>query len=69
MLDGVLVVFSLVPFGLLLFFWKVFPQDGGIHPIYRKSGIEMIGKRTDVKDAAAPRRPHMREVGHKYKEP
>jgi hypothetical protein len=54
-----LVGFSLVPLGLLLLFWRRFPRNSGIHPIYRQSGIESMDKRTEVQDATA-RRPHMR---------
>lgn len=57
MFDFLLVRVSLVPLGLLLFFWKVFPEDGGIHAIYREPGIETIDKRSKVQDAAVTRRP------------
>lgn len=62
MLDFLLVGVSLVPLGLLLFFSKVFPNDCGIHPIYREPGIETIDKRSKVQDAAVTRRPPRREV-------
>jgi hypothetical protein len=35
MFDFLLVGFSLAPLGLLLLFWRVFPHDRGLHPIYR----------------------------------
>lgn len=66
MFEFLIVGLSLVPLGLLLFFWKVFPQDRGIHPIYRESRTERIGKRIEVQDAAA-RRPSMRDIEHKGK--
>ena len=61
MYDYLLAGFSLVPLGLLLFFWKVFPRDHGIHPIYRESGVKTIDERTEIHGAAARRAP-MREV-------
>ena len=67
MFDFLLVGVSLVPLGLLLFFWKVFTEDGGIHPIYREPGIETIDKRSKVQDAAVMRRPPRREVGRNGK--
>jgi hypothetical protein len=36
-LDLFLAAISLAPLGLLLFFWMMFPDDRGIHPIYRDS--------------------------------
>jgi hypothetical protein len=56
-----LAALSLAPLGVFLLFWRMFPRDRGIHPIYRESGIETIEKRTEVKDAAA-RRPPIGEV-------
>ena len=40
-----MVGFSLMPFGLLLLFWNMFPEDHGVHPIYRKSGVNMEDKK------------------------
>jgi hypothetical protein len=34
-LDLFLAAISLAPLGLLLLFWVMFPDDRGIHPIYR----------------------------------
>ncbi len=61
MFDFFLGALSLTPLGLFLVFWRMFPRDRGIHPIYRESGIETIEKRTEVQDAAA-RRPPIKEV-------
>src|SRR3954453_11197255 len=36
-LDLFLAAISLAPPGLLLLFWRMFPDDRGIHPIYRDS--------------------------------
>jgi hypothetical protein len=36
-LDLFLAAISLAPLGLLLLFWRMFPDDRGIHPIYRDS--------------------------------
>jgi hypothetical protein len=36
-LDLFLAAISLAPPGLLLLFWRMFPNDRGIHPIYRGS--------------------------------
>ena len=44
MFSLVLVGFGLAPLGLLLLFWNMFPQDRGIHPIYRGSGVETLDK-------------------------
>jgi hypothetical protein len=52
--------------GLSLLFWRMFPRDRGVHPIYRESGIETLDKRTEVQDAIA-RSLHMREVERKGK--
>ncbi len=61
-----LAALSLAPIGLFLLFWRMFPRDRGIHPIYRESGTETIGKRTEAQDVTA-RRLHMKEVGRKCK--
>ena len=61
MFDFFLAALSLTPLGLFLLFWRMFPRDRGIHPIYRESGIETIEKRTEVQDVAA-RRPPIKEV-------
>jgi hypothetical protein len=66
MFDFFLAALSLAPFGLFLLFWRMFPRDRGVHPIYRESGIEMIDTGTEVQDAAA-RRPQMRKVERKSK--
>jgi hypothetical protein len=57
MFDFLLLGLSLAPLGLLLFFWRVFPRDRGIHPIYRESEIETTGKRTEVPDTCRTIRP------------
>ena len=44
--DFSLAALSLAPLGLFLLFWRMFPRDRGVHPIYRESGIEMIDKTT-----------------------
>ena len=36
-LDLFLAAISLVPVGLFLLFWRMFPDDRGIHPIYKDS--------------------------------
>jgi hypothetical protein len=66
MFDFFLAALSLAPLGLFLLFWRMFPRDRGIHPIYRESGTEMTGTGTEVQDATA-RRPQMREVERKCK--
>ena len=38
-LDLFLAAISLAPLGLLLLFWRMFPDDRGIHPIYRDSRL------------------------------
>jgi len=38
--DLFLAAITLAPFGLFLLFWRMFPDDRGIHPIYRDSSIE-----------------------------
>jgi hypothetical protein len=48
-----LAALSLAPLGLFLLFWRMFPRDRGIHPIYRESGTETIGKRTEAQDVTA----------------
>jgi hypothetical protein len=40
MFDFFLAALSLAPVGLLLLFWRMFPRDRGVHPIYREAGIE-----------------------------
>jgi hypothetical protein len=40
MFDYMLVGFSLAPLALLLLLWRLFPDDRGIHPIYRDSGMK-----------------------------
>jgi hypothetical protein len=66
MFDLFLAALSLAPVGLFLLFWRMFPRDRGVHPIYRESGIEMIDNGTEVQDATA-RRPQMRTVERKGK--
>jgi hypothetical protein len=66
MFDFFLAALSLAPFGLFLLFWRMFPRDRGVHPIYRESGIEMIDTGTEVQDATE-RRPQMRKVERKSK--
>jgi hypothetical protein len=66
MCDFFLAALSLAPLGLLLLFWRVFPDDRGVHPIYRNSGIETTNKRIELRDATA-RRLHMRDVERKGK--
>jgi hypothetical protein len=66
MFDFFLGALSLAPLGLFLLFWRMFPRDRGVHPIYRESGTETIGKRTESQDVSA-RRLHMKEVGRKRK--
>ena len=55
MFDFVLATLSLAPIGLFLLFWRLFPRDRGVHPIYREAGIEMIDNRTEVQDMTARR--------------
>jgi hypothetical protein len=50
MFDLFLAALSLAPLGLFLLFWRVFPRDSSVHPIYREPEIETIGKRTEVQD-------------------
>jgi len=66
MFDFFLGALSLAPVGLFLLFWRMFPPDRSVHPIYRESGIEMIENGTEVQDAIA-RRLHMRELERKGK--
>jgi hypothetical protein len=61
MLDLFLAALSLAPLGLFLLFWRVFPRDTAVHPIYRESEIEATGKRTEVPEMT-PRRLHTRTV-------
>jgi hypothetical protein len=65
-LDFFLAALSLAPVGLFLLFWKMFPRDRGVHPIYRESGAEMIDSGTEVQDATA-RRLQMRKGERKGK--
>ena len=65
MFDFFLAALSLVPLGVFLLFWRMFPRDRGVHPIYRESGIEMIDNRTGAQETA--RRLHKREVERKCK--
>jgi hypothetical protein len=48
MFDLLLAALSLAPLGLFLLFWRVFPRDTALHPIYRKPEIETTGKRAAV---------------------
>ena len=64
--DLFLAALSLAPVGLFLLFWRMFPRDRGVHPIYRESGIEMIDNGTGVQDMTA-RSPHRRKVERKGK--
>ena len=63
MLDFFSAALSLAPVGLFLLFWKMFPRDRGVHPIYRESAIEMIDNGTGARETA--RRLHKSEVEHK----
>ena len=38
-LDLFLAAISLAPLGLLFLLWRMFPDDRGIHPIYRDSRL------------------------------
>ena len=64
MFDFFLGALSLAPLGLFLLFWRMFPRDRGVHPIYRESGIEMTDNGTGVQDMTA-RRLHKTEVERK----
>ena len=64
MFDLFLAALSLAPLGLFLLFWRVFPRDTGVHPIYQDSEIETTGKRTEVPDMTS-RRLHTRTVQRK----
>jgi hypothetical protein len=66
MFDFFLAALSMAPVGLFLLFWRIFPRDRGIHPIYRESGTETTGERTESQDVTAQRL-HMKEVGRKCK--
>jgi len=55
MFDLFLAALSLAPLGLFLLFWRVFPRDTAVHPIYREAEIETTGKKTKVPDMT-PRR-------------
>jgi len=48
--DFALAVFALAPFGVLVLLWIAFPEDHGVHPIYRESRIEI-----QVKNKPIPR--------------
>ena len=48
--DFLLAALSLAQVGLFLLFWRMFPRDRGVHPIYRESGNEMIDNGTGVQD-------------------
>jgi hypothetical protein len=52
-LDFFLAVLALVPFGLLVLFWKGFHEDRGVHPIYRNSKTETT-KKTEIQDVTQP---------------
>jgi hypothetical protein len=54
MFDLFLAALSLAPLGLFLLFWRVFPRDTAVHPIYRESEIETTGKKTKVPDMTPP---------------
>ena len=43
-----LAAISLAPLGLLLLFWSMFPDDRGIHPIYRDSGLNDTEKDKNI---------------------
>lgn len=45
--DLLLAAVRLAPLGLLIFFWRMFPDDRGIHPIYRDSKSNDRQKDTD----------------------
>jgi hypothetical protein len=69
MFDFFLAALSVAPLGLFLLFWRMFPRDRGVHPIYRESGIEMIemiDNGTGVQDMSA-RKLRNREVERKCK--
>jgi hypothetical protein len=50
MFEFIVAALSLAQLGLLLLFWGVFPRDCGVHPIYRKLGIETIDESTEVEE-------------------
>ena len=62
MFDFFLAALSLAPLGLFLLFWRMFPRDRGVHPIYRESGAET----TEVQDVSA-RKLHRRNEERKCK--
>jgi len=66
MFDLFLAALSLAPLGLFLLLWRVFPRDSSVHPIYRESEIETMGKRIEVQDMTL-RRLHTRRVQRKGK--
>jgi hypothetical protein len=47
-LDFFLVAISLVGLGVLFLFWRMFPDDRGIHPIYRDSRLNDTQKDRDI---------------------
>jgi hypothetical protein len=47
-LDLFLAAISLAPLGLLLLFWRMFPDDRAIHPIYRDSRSNNTQKDRDI---------------------
>jgi hypothetical protein len=48
MFDFFVAAVSSAPLILLLLFWRVFPRDCGVHPIYRVDGIETTDERAEV---------------------
>src|SRR6201997_1025550 len=66
MFDLFLAALSLAPLGLFLLFWRVFPRDTAVHPLYRESALQTTGKKTEVPDMI-PRRLHTRTVQRKDK--
>jgi len=46
-LDLFLAAIGLAQLGILLLFWRMFPDDHGIHPIYRDSRSSDTHKDTD----------------------
>jgi len=60
MFDFFLAALSLAPLGLFLLFWRMFPRDRGIHPIYRDAEIEMRDNGTGAQETA--RRLHKSEI-------
>jgi hypothetical protein len=60
MFDFFLAALSLAPVGLFLLFWRIFPRDRGVHPIYRETGIvaEAAGTELWAGRGTAGRAPH-----------